>query len=413
MPLLGRTRPPGIFGSARLPALQTTRNPGSLVQWATALAGLNSTPARWLSIGDGPAEGQGASTRANRWVDQVLSTIRTAKSSPTGQAFVSAAYQVTGPNSPWASTGVALGGSATAGTASGLGQRIVTLSQGGTSSGQFGTSAFGTAAFGGSSGGSTPGSVTFTVTGTTADLWYVSEATSGNFTYAVDGGTPVTVSTAGAHDIQRIGGITLGANTSHTVAVNLTAGTVYISGLTVYGLDSGTGIHLYDSARTGATSATFSSGIADVTDVAATIAPDLVTIAVGYNDGGAGIPPGQTAANVSTVITMLKALPKVPSIVLVINPYPAGAAVADWPGYVPGLRSIPTVDPTIGLVDLTLTLPLADLSGTGLYRADGKFPNDSGHAAWAAQVAAFTNVTLIPAGVAATAGRQLLLSGIA
>jgi hypothetical protein len=320
MPVLGRSRPHG--GARYVPAPLATRNPGALAQWGNALASLNFTPARWMAIGGGPTEGQGASTRTARWIETALSTIRTSKSAPSGQLYLSAGYGVTGPDSPWATTAVTLAGSYTVDTSSGVGYRIVNLSVGGTASGQFGTSAFGTAAFGGTAGGSVPGSVTFTVTGTSADLWYVSESTSGDFSYQVDSGSVVTVQTAGSHDLQRRTAIPLGANTSHTVKVTAVAGTSYVSGLTVYGTDTGTGIHLYDAARTSATSATFASNMVDITDAAMTVAPDLVTIELGLNDDSAALTPAQTGANIQVLINMLRALPKVPSIMLIIPPVP-------------------------------------------------------------------------------------------
>jgi hypothetical protein len=417
MPFLGRAHPQRgqESGSRELPALLATQNPGALTQWTNALFGLNSTPARWLAIGTGVTEGQGASTRANRWIDQVLSTIRTAKGSPTGQQFVSAAYGVTGTDSPWATTGVALAGATTVATTSGVGYRMQILSQGSGAAGQFGTSTFGTASFGGTTGGSTPGSVTFTVTGTTADVWYVSELGAGTFTYTVDAGSPTSVSTDAPHDIQRIAGIPLGANASHTVAINATAGTVYISGLTVYGTDAGTGIHLYDAARTNIVSSTYTANMTDTSDVAATIAPDLVTIDLGYNDAAAGINPGQTVSNINSIITMLRSLPKVPSIVIVINPYPSGASLtSSWPDFVPGLRQL-AVDGSLGLIDLTVPMPLADLSGTGLYRTDGRHPNDSGYTSIATTASSLLNVAVTPAPGPSTsgAGRGLLFSNIA
>jgi lysophospholipase L1-like esterase len=564
MPILGRGRP---HGPARVvPAPLISSNPGALTQWAAALTGLNSVPARWLAIGDGPTEGQGSSTRAGRWVDQVLSTIRTAKSVTGTQQFISAAYGVTGTDSPWANTGVVFAGSVSAAATSGVGSRIAVLSQGGTAAGQFGTSTFGTAPFGGTAGGSTAGSVTFTVTGTTVDLWYVSELSSGSFTYQVDSGTAVSVSTAATHDIKRITGISLGANTSHTVTVTVTAGTVYLSGLTVYGTDGGTGVHLYEAARTAATTATFAANTTDLADVAATVAPDLVTIQLGYNDVAAGIGPGTHRSNLLTIISTLRALPKVPSIALIIGHYPAslgsatsttgilprsgwtatadtqettaengaasnvldgnpssiwhtqysgvvstlphnividmrstsivsqlrylprpasgsangtigayqvhvstdgttwGSPVASgtwiddatektasftgvsaryirltatteaggrgpwtsaaeinvvglipvttggWPDYVSVQRSLGVIDSNLGVVDLSLQLPLADTAGTGLYRTDGRHPNDSGHTAWATRIAAFTNVAVTPPVASPAAGRHFLMA---
>lgn len=433
MPIYGRSRP--HTGADLIRALPASRNAEALGQWSTALATVTTAPVRWMAIGDGVTEGQGATTRANRWIEQALATIRTSKSVTGGQGFVSAAYQVTAPGSTWSASQVAYAGSVSTATTTGVGYRVAVLSTfaggggaefgaapfgaasfGKVSGSGFGTSAFGRSPFGrGTASASTPGSVTFTVTGDLVDLWYVGEPTSGSLTYRVDAGSDVSVTTTGAHDLRRISGIPLGATGSHTVTVTVSTGTVYVSGLTVYSGDAGSGIQLYDAARVGATSATYAGGLVDLTDTALTVAPDLVSIELGYNDAAAGITPGQTVSNIQQVISMLRALPKPPSIVLVIGYYPDGSVLPNWSSYVPGLRRMAVTDPNLGLVDLSLSLPLADASGTGLYQTDGRYPNNTGHAQIAARFSDFTNVTIAapPPPVPTGAGRALLLAGIA
>lgn len=411
MPRLGRGTPQR--GAHLLPAPPTTRNPGALTQWAAALGALNSSPAKWLAIGDGVTEGQGAATRAARWIDAALATIRTSKSLTGGQGFVSAAYQVTGPDSPWAGTQVTASGVTSTGTTAGVGYRFRTLSPSGSTGGAFGTSAFGTAIFGGSTGGGTAGSVVFTVTGNSVDLWYLSEAASGQLSYRVDSGTTTTIDTAASHDLRVVSGIPLGATGSHTVTVAAASGTVYVTGLMVYSADAGSGVQLYDAARVGATTATYAGNPADFVDFATSVAPDLVTIELGYDDAASGISPATSGSNLSTIVATLRALPKAPSIVLVVGYHPSGAsAVTSWPDYAAVQRRMAVVDTNLGLVDLTVPLPAADLSGSGLYRADGRYPNDTGHAAVAAQVANFVNLT-VPVAPTVASGRFLLLAGAA
>lgn len=594
----GRGKPHG--GADFLLARPVARNADALTAWGTALSGLNFAAAKWLAIGDGITEGQGASTRANRWIDQTLATIRASKSATGGQGFVSAAYGVTGSDSPWASTQVTYGGAATTGTTAGVGYRHVQLAMGGAADPYPGSFAPGetSPASSAGGGGGTPGSVAFTVTGTSADLWYVSESTSGTFTYKVDAGSTVTVSTAGAHDLRTVNGINLGAVGSHTVTVTVTAGTVYIAGLMVYSGDAASGIQLYDAARNGITSSGYATDLPMVTDLASTVAPHLVSIELGSTDAAATVPPVTTVANIAALIAMLRALPRVPAIVLVIphHPVPTGsgtstttttgfgtspfgtsafgvgvttttsgtsstgalprtgwtivadsqetagengaatnaidgdpatywhthwsggvedplphtltidmkaattvsavkylprsgggngtigqysvsvsidgatwgspvatgtwaddgsektasftdvsaryvrltaiteaggrgawssaaevnvvgttaAPTAGWPDYVTALRNMAVVDPSITLLDLSLALPAADASGTGLYRTDGKNLNDSGHSAVAAQFASLVNLNVIvaPGATGTASGRHLLLAGV-
>jgi hypothetical protein len=361
--------------------------------------------------------------RARRWVNGSATEIASTAYSNTTHRWwrvIETGGSTLWQTSPDGTTWTTLGSVATS-TLAGLGISITRL-RAGLGAGHFQADANpGTALFDNLNSGAAPppavtsGSVTFTVTGTAADLWYVSEQTSGSFTYKVDSGTPVTVDTAAVHDLRRISGISLGASGSHTVAVSVVTGPVYVTGLTVYGADTGTGVHLYDAARTSATSATYASNMGDITDMAAMIAPDLVTIALGYNDPAAGISPAQTVANLSTLIAMLRSLSKVPSIMLVINPYPSGSSVANWPDFVPSLRRMAAIDSNLALLDLTLPMPLADTSGTGLYRVDGRNLNDTGHTQVASLFTAFANlnVTVLPGPSAAGSNRHLLLANAA
>lgn len=411
MPRLGRATPQR--GAHLLPALPTSRNLGALTQWGTALSGLNSSAAKWLAIGADGTEGQGASTRANRWIDQALATIRTSKSVTGGQGWVSAAYQVTGPNSPWATSQVAYLGGASAATTAGVGYRYAILPP--------------------------AGSVTFTIAGNAVDLWFIAEATSGTLSYRVDAGPTTTIATAGTHDIRQVAGIGLGGTGSHTVTVTAAAGTVYITGLMVYSGDAGTGVQLYDAARVGVTSGMYAGSSTDLADVVSTVAPDLVTIELGINDAGVGIMPIATVANIQTIVTALRGLPKVPSIILVIPPYPAmgsggltviagfglapfgtspfGSGVitppVGWPDYVIALRRMAAVDSALAVLDLSLSLPAADTTGTGLYQTDGRNLNDSGHAAAAAQFVNFANLGVTVAPASAGRGQFFLMAGAA
>lgn len=368
------TEDPGTFTSSTEQWVSWTigivakRTGNPLARWNTALTAAGSIRARWLAIGDSITEGQGASTKTNRWIDKALAGIRTTRGVSGGAGYVPGFYGTYASDSPWQSY------SARSGTVSNdiwganPGWRHITMS--------------------------TSATQTWTVTGTHVEIWYLGNG--GTFTWRVDGGSTTSVNTAngGVYATNlRTSVLSLGSAGSHTVTVAATTGPVYISGLVVFNGDSTAGVTLYDGGHTGHTSLDALGDVAtnDPDQVATwtTIAPDLVSIELGFNDVPVPISPAQTVINLRQLIGDLRALPTSPSIVLIVGYTPdASNEGAAWlADHVPALRMLGAGDGTISVLDLAATMPAATLSGAGFYSTDGLHPNNSGHTEIANQFA--------------------------
>lgn len=93
-------------GAAKTFAVGTTPPPAGspLAHWSAALNDRANRPATWLAMGDSITEGQGASSRDNRWITRTLNGLRAAY--PTagvvgGTGYLPGWYAVFGPDSPW------------------------------------------------------------------------------------------------------------------------------------------------------------------------------------------------------------------------------------------------------------------------------------------------------------------------
>ena len=325
-----------------------------------------TTPLKVLAIGDSVTEGQGASTKANRWIDLLRDILR--KAYPVagvtgGQNYQPAFYGVYAPDSTWGSTGIADTGSNTNITWGGnLGYRGDQMAVGATR--------------------------TLTVTGTTVDLWYL--LNGGTISYAVDGGTAVSINTAGTYANAQKTNIPLYTPGSHTIKITAVSGTSYISGLTVYNGDETKGVHMYDSGHTGWLSADPLTDLALFNAALGIVAPDLVIIELGLNDAGSSVSTSTFQTNIQSLVTSIQTLTKDPSILLIASYEPSAGNLAGntWANYVTALSNVAAADPTnVGFLDLSAIMPVADTSGTGYYRTDGLHPNDSGHVYIASLVA--------------------------
>lgn len=349
----------------------------SYAPWQTALSSAASTPARWVAVGDSITEGQGATTRANRYVQKALGLFRAAAGvGGGGVGFVPPAYATynDGAGSNWGSAGITSAGTIAQAQFIGLGYRARQLDASGT--------------------------VTWAVTGTGVDIWYASFSGGGSFTWAIDGGTTTAVNTNGTYSQMKVP-VTFGTTGSHTVTVTRTAGTVYIGGITVYDGDATGGVTVYDAGHTGIDStqyvglSTISSGTTpDYATQLATwqaIGPKLLTVELGLNDYlNNTATPAQLQTHVRQIVTDTKAMGATPLIIIAYTPTPGLAVVGQtlaWSDYASALRTIATTDPSVGLLDLTATMPQATTSGTGFYQPDGLHPNDVGHAEVARQLA--------------------------
>jgi lysophospholipase L1-like esterase len=169
---------------------------------------------------------------------------------------------------------------------------------------------------------------TFTVTGTSVNIWCVKATSTRTFNVSIDGGADqlVTVPSAGSTTDGYLANFSLGAAGSHTVAIKYIATPVNIGGLDVFNGDETKGVHPIPAGHSGYGANDFITqdgvGGASLTNVAAGAAPHLITLMLGANDWGKGVESSaQFQTNLTTMITKFKAgAPN--AAVLLVAPFP-------------------------------------------------------------------------------------------
>lgn len=244
-----------------------TADATALTPWRAALANRDNVPARILFVGDSRTEGEGATTVGNRWQNKVAATLRSRFPVTGGNpAYASANYVPVKYISPTLA-GQSLFSAPAGGTFYetnnfGLGTRVIDLRAG--------------------------ANTTLTFTGTSCKIAYVRAATAGSFTYAVNGGSAVTVSWAAGStqdgQLVSLGPFTAGV---HTVLITGVTGSAYIAGAYVYNGEETKGIQVFDAGHHGVTSNTIiGAGAFYFTQTVANVDPHCVYIGVGTNDYG-------------------------------------------------------------------------------------------------------------------------------
>jgi lysophospholipase L1-like esterase len=263
-------------------------------------------------------------------------------------------HAVYGTDSPWANSWTATTGTWVKENWPGLGSRLLQLNS--------------------------AASVTFTVTGSSVDLWLYA---GGTFTYQIDGGTIVSTGTISGTAQLTLYPISLGTDASHTIKLTATGGTRYIAGLTVYD-GSPNGIRMFDAGHTGFTSADFTT-LQSTLDYDNNVVywgytqPDLVTVCLGANDylnnNGTDPNAAQFGVNLATVIDSVKALSSNPSVMVIIPQNLTGheAAGRNWADYRAQMISVAEAKDAY-VFDLNAVInPATHL------RSDGLHYNDLGH----------------------------------
>jgi hypothetical protein len=338
--------------------------------WRAALAARDYAPARVLFLGDSRTEGEGATVVARRWQDRVAAILRDRFRVTGGNpAYAPRNYLPVKYISPTmlASTQWTAPSGGTAPNNFGLGTRVVTLGVG--------------------------NSTTLTFTGTSAKLAYVRNAAAASFTYAVDGGSAVSVNAGGGlldGQTVAINGLSAG---SHTIVVTGETGTTYFAGAYVYNGEETKGIQFFDAGHHGVTSSSIlGSGVSHFTNGIKPTDPHLVVVGIGTNDYGNQVNPATYKTNMQTVLAAVRSactLP--PTVVIVADSARAGVAspTYQWPEYVAKLRELVAEAPTTTtLMDLSLRMPPLTDNSLNLY-ADSLHENDRGHALRADVVAGF------------------------
>jgi len=334
--------------------------------WDAALADVDSSPARWLAVGDSITEGQGASSVDLRWTDLTRDALRAAhpvEGVAGGVGYRPAVFATYGPDSPWGDWAADRQGRVEPdGTSPDLGFRSLALDPG--------------------------AQVSWPVTGTDVDLWWAGGG--GSFTWDVDGSRQGRVDTddsVASSSVTPVEGLDAGP---HTLTVTVDPDSddpVVVHGLAAFDGDRERGVTLYDSARSGATTATFTDDLAGWLAAVAAAQPDVVTVTLGANDLR-GLDPEEFEAGYLDVVEGLQALDAPPTVV-VVDEFPVAGGLAD-PGraplsdYADALERV--VDET-GVVSVSLGDALASAGTTdlgSLLSSDGVHPNDAGQRAIAA-----------------------------
>ena len=226
-------------------------------------------------------------------------------------------------------------------------------------------------------------SVTYTVTGDVADIWYVKESGLGTLNYKIGNGsfTSVNANSTTYNPSARIQNVSLGTSGSHTITISATGNPIYLDGFTIYNGDQSKGIQMYDAAYSGADVETYLQDLAGFTQSVAKVSPQLVSIALGANDYLEQHPPATFKSELEQLVSAIKSLPNPPSIelVAVYQVYNPDTARYHYPSYVQQMQDIAAADPGhINFLDLSKVMPVADTSGTGYYTTDGLHPNNTG-----------------------------------
>jgi lysophospholipase L1-like esterase len=331
--------------------------------WDAALADVDESPARWLAVGDSLTEGQGASSVDARWVDLARDDLQAAHpvdGVAGGVGYRPAVFATFGPDSPWGDWAADRQGGVTFDTISpALGFRSLELDPG--------------------------AQVSWPVTGTDVDLWWAGGG--GSFTWDVDGtrqGRVDTGDSVASSSVTPIEGLDAGAHTVTVTADGDSDEPVVLYGLAAFDGDRDRGVTLYDSARSGATTTTFTDDLSGWLEAVAAARPDVVTITLGANDLRS-LDPEEFADGYLDIVEGLQGLDAPPTIV-VVDEFPVASGLADSARapiseYADALDAI--VDET-GVVSVSLGEALVSSGGTdlrSLLSSDGLHPNDAGQRA--------------------------------
>jgi lysophospholipase L1-like esterase len=332
-----------------------------LLPFHAALANRDNAGVSIGVLGDSITEGQGATAFDRRWIARLRDSLRarypTTGLTGGGRGFIAGVG--TGQTTfTWPTT---RGGGPT--TSTGFGPKRASLNMGA------GTS------------------VTFTLTGTSCDL-YCFRGTTGVLSVTVDGGTATNVDTTGTALDGIKYRIPLGAAGAHTVVVAYASGgNSRLHGVIEYNGDETKGIQVHDCGHFGWNTGSGAAGWIQTGSTwqpsVAALARDLLVIALGTNDGSNGITAAQHATNLTTLIAALRAAyttigATAPPIALVPYGGPSNMA-GTWADYVAAEKALAAADPAMIVLDLSLRLPNAATNTVGLYADGTGHPADRGH----------------------------------
>jgi lysophospholipase L1-like esterase len=342
-------------------------NRSALLPFAAALANRDAATCRILAFGDSITEGARSGSWAGHYVNVLAKRLMTAYpcvvGNPVGGSYLPAVQlSVNGPAIP-----VAHSNSANVGTPAYFGPGFASMFLGGTDT------------------------ATFTVVGTSANLWFVQAGNARSALVSIDGGAAATVTIpagAGAAVVDAwLYNVALGAAGTHTIAVSYNSGNLNFAGIDVFNGDETKGVHGIPGGHSGwgAHDYVNQDGLSgsSLSQLAVGANPNLVTIMLGVNDWGKGLrSSAQFGADLVTIVARLRVgAPN--TAILLVAPFatsPQGTTLEPYANYVGAMRAVAQADPTVAYLDLSKSMPATTAAGTyGLYYSDQIHPLAPGH----------------------------------
>lgn len=364
-PLVTLTSSSAVGSAFVIPASASAKYP-ALTRWYSALANRHFAPANAIVIGDSLTEGQGATSKANRWLSRTQGSLRalyTSNGSSGGASdcFMPSFRSVFAADSTWAASDYTSTGSVSNDSYGAFGQHTADFSNTATR--------------------------TWTFTGTKAVLWYYNLVGASSFTWKIDAGSTTTVNTTAGFGLSSVQ-VYSGTSGTHTVTVAATAANgAAIAGLQLWDGDEAQGIRFHDwshvSYRASQYHPTTGSDMTVIPTAYTAIAPALVVIEFGINEQGNNIAPSVLTSGVQQIITDVKAaVAAAPSFVVTVPYNPnASAPTYPWQQYVDALYAVAAVDPNnVTVLDLNQRMPGSASTSPALYTAsDHLHPTNMGH----------------------------------
>lgn len=247
------------------------------------------------------------------------------------------------------------------------------------------------------SGGQT---ITYSLTGDSADIMWTQVGTGGSFGWALDGGSVTSVSTNGASTVDgKITHIAFAPGNHQLVLSWVSGNSADIDGVIEYYGDYAQGISVHDAGHFGWTTGQWvtalNTGAAGPAAAIAALNPGLVIVMLGINDQFSGVVPATFQSNLQSIIANVKgqlAAPY-PSFVIAMLPPRTGQAgyAYPWSQYVSAAWNVAAADTSgpggvsvVTVCDFTLgpRMPGADADAYGFWQAgDLVHPSDKGHQA--------------------------------
>ena len=252
-------------------------------------------------------------------------------------------------------------------------------------------------------------SITFSLTGDSADIMWTQAGFGGAFSWSVDGGPATNVSTNGSGTVDgKLTHIPLGAAAPHTLALSWVSGKANVDGVIEYNGDYSRGIQIHDAGHYGWQSSNWVSALnggaaSGPAGGIAALAPAAVIISLGSSDQFSAVPPGTFQARLQAIIAAIQArlTPPSPAFVLCMLPARVGQSGYSfpWSQYVAAAGTVAASDTSgpqgtsvVTVMDFTAVpaLPPADADAYGFWQSgDLVHPSNKGHQMIADCLAAF------------------------